>query len=312
MKRLPANLYCQESRLLFLKATLIVLLSVALCLPVLWADDHRVVVSDVGFATPESLEYYAAKDLYLVSNINGTPNAEDGNGFISKIAPDGRVLDLKWIDGSREGVRLDSPKGLAILNNQLYVADRNYVHVFTLPDGKPKASVEVKGSTFLNGITAGKGDFVYVTDSGLKEGADGQLLTTDNDAIYKVWASGQYKMIIQDKEMGRPNGILAQDDGLLVVSFGSGAIYRIDAAGKRHALPSPPKGNLDGLIQLDDGRRLISSWGESAVYAMHPDNTYSIFASDLDAPADLGFDTKRQRLLIPLFKKNQLVFLPVQ
>jgi hypothetical protein len=57
---------------------------------------ERIIVEDVGFATPESVEYYAAEDVYLVTNINGSPFAVDDNGFISKISPDGKVLDLKW------------------------------------------------------------------------------------------------------------------------------------------------------------------------------------------------------------------------
>ncbi|TXL19981.1 hypothetical protein BMR06_07495 [Methylococcaceae bacterium HT5] len=111
--------------------------------------------------------------------------------------------------------------------------------------------------------------------------------------------------------MGRPNGIIASGKELTVVSFGSGEVYRIDANNKRHAMPTPPKGGLDGLLKLDDGRLLISSWGASALYVLNNDNTYSILADSLDAPADLGFDTKRQRVLIPLFKLNKLVFLPL-
>ena len=35
-----------------------------------------------------------------VSNRNGGPGDMDDNGFISRVSPDGRVLDLKWIDGT--------------------------------------------------------------------------------------------------------------------------------------------------------------------------------------------------------------------
>ena len=68
-------------------------------------------VADIGLATPESVEYYAKEDVYLVTNINGSPFAADGNGFISKLKPDGSVVDLKWIDGTKPGVTLNAPKG---------------------------------------------------------------------------------------------------------------------------------------------------------------------------------------------------------
>jgi hypothetical protein len=43
------------------------------------ATDGRVVVKD-GLATPESVLYDAASDVYIVSNINGAPAAADDNG----------------------------------------------------------------------------------------------------------------------------------------------------------------------------------------------------------------------------------------
>ncbi len=94
---------------------------------------ERMVIEAVGFATPESVEYYAAEDVYLVTNINGSPLEADGNGFISKLSPDGKFIDLKWIDGTKQGIRLNAPKGAAINGNILYVADLDEVQLFELP-----------------------------------------------------------------------------------------------------------------------------------------------------------------------------------
>src|SRR5688500_9540014 len=69
-------------------------------------------VKDAGFATPESVVYDDQADVYLVSNINGNLTAADGNGFISKVSPEGQVTELKWIDGSKKGTKLNAPKGL--------------------------------------------------------------------------------------------------------------------------------------------------------------------------------------------------------
>lgn len=268
----------------------------------------RIIVANAGFMTPESIEYYAAEDVYLVSNLNGDGLTADGNGFISKVHPDGRIIKLKWLDGTTKGVSLNSPKGLAIQGNNLYVADINKVHIFDLPSGKQKTSINISNSTFLNGITPGTGDFVYVTDSGLKAGKD-SLAASGTDAIYKVLANGKYELLYKNKQMGHPNGIIAQGKRLTVVTFGSGEVFSIDAHGKRHNLVKPPKGDLDGLIKLADGRLIMSSWAGSALYILNKDNSYSILADGLDAPADLGFDSKRQRVLIPLFKQDKLVFL---
>src|SRR3970282_2965143 len=85
------------------------------------AQAPAVTVQGVAFHTPESSLYDAAEDVYLVANINGSPTAADGNGFISRIGPDGQVLALKWIAGTVSGVTLHAPKGMAIVGDTFYV-----------------------------------------------------------------------------------------------------------------------------------------------------------------------------------------------
>jgi len=289
---------------------LVMAVSMSLLFYSLGAAAERITVENVGFATPESVEYYAAEDVYLVTNINGSPLEADGNGFISKISPDGKVIDLKWIDGTASGTNLNAPKGAAINRGILYVADLDEVHLFELPSGKQKASVKIKGSTFLNGITPGDDNSVYVTDSGLK-GGEGGFVPSGTDAVYQVTAAGKYRAIVKDKDMGRPNGIISHDNGLVIVTFGSGEVYRMDKKGNRSSLPAPPNGALDGLLRIDDGSFLISSWGGSAIYRLAKDGAYSTVADGLDAPADLGFDSKRERVLVPLFKQNKVAILPL-
>ena len=290
-----------------------VLIALTYALPS-WAEDKaavtadRITVAEIGFATPESVEYYAAQDVYLVTNVNGSPVEADGNGFISKIRPDGTVVDLKWIDGTKKGTRLSAPKGAAVQGNILYVADLNEVQLFELPGGQQKASVHIPGSTFLNGITPGAGDFVYVTDSGLKSGDSG-FVASGTDAVYKISADGTVETVVKDKDMGRPNGIVTDGSDLVIVTFGSGEVYRLDSSGKRQAMPTPPKGSLDGVVKLEDDRFLITSWDGAAIYILGKDGEYTTLADGLDSPADIGLDTKRNRVLIPLFQLDKVILL---
>src|SRR5690606_30575053 len=53
-----------------------------------------------GLAAPEAVLYDPEEDVYLVSNVSGDPLAKDGNGFISKVSPEGKIIELKFIDGS--------------------------------------------------------------------------------------------------------------------------------------------------------------------------------------------------------------------
>jgi len=267
----------------------------------------RIVVGDVGFSTPESVEFYEAGDVYLVSNINGSPFAADGNGFISKLDPNGNIIDLAWIDGSKKGVTLNAPKGMAVVGENLFVADIDHVRIFELPSGRQIKSIAIDGSTFLNGITPGEGDCVYVTDSGYKEG----FKPSGTDAVYKVCSDGTYETILRDENLGHPNGILEDDGSIIVVTLGSGEVFRIDASGKRTILSKPPTGGLDGLVKTKDDRIILSSWGGSAIYEMKNDGTFTVLADSLESPADLGVDLKRNRLLVPLFNKNEVVILPL-
>ncbi|MEJ2537537.1 MAG: hypothetical protein P8048_10895, partial [Calditrichia bacterium] len=114
-----------------------VIMVLLLCSVTIFAGDansmkvkKRSVIENMGLSTPESVEYYPDEDIYLVTNINGSPFAADGNGFISKIEPDGKIVNLKWLDGKKEGITLNAPKGAAIQDNLLYIADINQVQIF--------------------------------------------------------------------------------------------------------------------------------------------------------------------------------------
>jgi len=271
---------------------------------------ERIVVENVGFATPESVEYYAAEDVYLVTNINGSPFEVDDNGFISKISPDGTVLDLKWIDGAKSDTRLHGPKGAAISGNILYVADHDEVHLFELPSGRQKTSVKIPGSTFLNGITPGGGGSVYTTDMGATSD-NGNFVSSGTDAVYQVFPDGQYKVVMKDKDMGWPNGIVVSGKHLIVVTSQSNEVYRVLGNGQRYILPAPPTGFLDGLVALDDGSLIMSSWAGSAIYRLDKNGSYSTVVDSLESPSDIGYDNKRNRLLVPLFKKDKVVIFPL-
>src|SRR5256886_15876962 len=114
-----------------------------------------------GFQTPESILYEPRSDVYLVSNINGDPTASDGNGFISRVAPDGRILELKWIDGAKPGVRLNGPKGMAGAGDTLHVSDITPGRVFDLRTGAPKDAGVILGSAFMDDLAAGRHGPIY-------------------------------------------------------------------------------------------------------------------------------------------------------
>lgn len=265
-----------------------------------------IVIADVGFQTPESVLHDAEADVYLVSNINGGPLDKDDNGFISRVSPSGDVLALRWIDGASPDVTLHAPKGLATIGDTLFVTDIDVVRLFHRETGAALGAWAVSGATFLNDLAVGPDGTLYLSDSGLRAGAEG-FEDSGTDAVYRV-VHGEATAIASGADLGRPNGLVVTPAGIIVVTFGSGAVYRLDpATGARTDLPMPEQGQLDGIVRANDGSLLLSSWRAQAVYRLREETTYAIEHDSLPAPADIGYDARRRRVLIPLFTEDRVV-----
>ncbi|HSG64781.1 MAG TPA: hypothetical protein VLD39_07265 [Gammaproteobacteria bacterium] len=261
-----------------------------------------VTVADVGFQTPESVLHDAVDDVYLVSNINGSPSDKDGNGFISRLAPSGEVIDLRWIDGAAAGTTLNAPKGMAIAGDRLYVADIDCIRIFERATGAPAGERCVEGSSFLNDVATANGGGILFTDSGLTS----SFAPSGTDAVYRL-DGDELATVIMNAALGAPNGVIDTAEGVLVVTFMSGEVYRIAPDGTRSMLSSRSERQLDGVVELADGRVLMSSWGDSCIYEMSADGTMTCIIPDVAAPADIGVDLGRSRVLVPLFNANAVM-----
>jgi hypothetical protein len=259
----------------------------------------------VGLSTPESVLHDDATDVYLVSNVEGQPTEADGKGFISKLATDGTVTTLKWIESGKNKVTLNAPKGLGIVGDRIYVADIDTVRIFDRNSGAPAGEVKIPGATFLNDIATTTDGRVLVSDTGMKGGAKG-MESSGTDAVYSIDKDKKVTTIAKTKELGGPNGLAVASDGKIwVAAMSSGEIYSLDAKGKRGDIQKPPKGSLDGLLFLN-GDLVVSSWDGSAVYRGKPGAEMKTIVEGVKSPADIGYDMKRSRLLVPLFNENEV------
>ncbi len=259
-------------------------------------------ITDAVFSTPESVLYDEQADLYYVSNINGSPAEHDDNGFITRVRPDGTIDTPRWIDGASDIVMLHAPKGMAVVGDTLWVADIDTVRAFHRTTGAPLAARGVVGASFLNDVAAGPEGAVYVTDTGV----DASFAPTGRDAVLRLTATGATP-VASGAVLANPNGIVVQDGAIVVVPFGGAAVLRVPLdGGAPDTLATLPAGQLDGIVRTRDGGFLVSSWEGSTVYRIAPDGSVSALAENLEAPADLGYDTRRQRLLVPLFNGNRI------
>lgn len=264
------------------------------------APPFQATVADVGFATPESVLHDADVDVYLVSNINGEPLGKDDNGFISRLGPDGEVQALRWIDGASEEVTLHAPKGMALKGDTLFVADIDSVRAFHRTTGEPLGAIGVPGATFLNDLATGPDGTLYVTDSGLTA----SFASSGTEAIHRFTAGGP-EAVAAGATLAGPNGIVVDGDQVIMVPFGGNAVQRFPVGGGDPLLVAElPGGQLDGVVRDADGTLLVSSWETGTVYSIAPDGTVAEAVTGVEAPADLGWDADRRRVLIPLFMGN--------
>jgi sugar lactone lactonase YvrE len=255
-----------------------------------------------GIATPESVLYDAQTDTYLVSNINGSPLDKDNNGYITELSPDGSVVNAKLVEGGQKKVTLNAPKGSAILDGILYVADIDTVRLFDRKTGEPKGEVALKGATFANDVAVGPDQKVYVSDSGL----NAKFESTGTDAIWVITPGKKptAKTFVKGKDLKGPNGLLVTKDAVHVVTFGAAELQTYDLKGKKVGEPTKlPNGGLDGFQAIGD-ELFISSWGAKTIYRGKLGGEFKEAFTDLEGPADFGYDLKRARVLVPRFQGN--------
>jgi hypothetical protein len=253
-----------------------------------------------GFELPESVLWDPVADVYLVSSMAGSPRDKDDNGFISRVRPDGTVVD-RWIDGASEAVRLDAPRGSGFVGDRFAVADQDVVRLFDRTTGAPAGEWPVAGATMLNDLVV-DGGTVYVSDTGFPPGVE----PAGDHAVWKIdAATGAATAVIRGPDLGRPNGLAIRDGALWVATYGSGELFRLDGDARRD-VEKLPGGGLDGIVVLDGGVLLVSSWEAETVFRGAPGGPWEAAVTGVKAAADIGWDGKRDRLLIPLVEDNAI------
>jgi hypothetical protein len=249
-----------------------------------------------GFQTPESVLWDSTLDVYFVSNINGNPAAKDGNGYISVVDPAGTIRDSVFIKG------LNAPKGLAVVGDTLWVTDIDVIRGFNARTEAPVATVPLPGAVFLNDIVAAPDGSLYITDTAVKFGASGPE-HVGTDKIFRVTPDRKVSVALQSDSLGRPNGITYDraNGRYIVVPFGAGRILSWKPGSDPTSLGTGP-GQFDG-VEVVGTALWVSSWADSSVYRYENGQGTSVIKG-VASPADIGYDGKRHRVLIPSFMGN--------
>lgn len=204
--------------------------------PLAVASIEQVWVAE-GFESPEGVAV-APDGAYLISNVVGDGSAKDGDGYISRLAPDGTVTERHW------AAKLDAPKGMAVLDGDLYATDIDAVVSFDATTGKRLGKVQIQGAKFLNDATVWNGA-VFVSDSG-------------DAAIYRV-EDGAAALWLQDERLAGVNGLLGDGDRMLISTMTTGSLFSVTADGELTEIASGME-NADGIGLVPGGGYLVSSW----------------------------------------------------
>ncbi|MFW5431739.1 MAG: SMP-30/gluconolactonase/LRE family protein [Methylophilaceae bacterium] len=250
-----------------------------------------------GLLTPESVVQAENGDLY-VSEINEFNI--DGDGQIKKISANGKV--------SVFAKGFDDPKGLALINSKLYVADKTRI-LEVMPDGNWQVYAAETAfpftPQFLNDLEADKYGNLYVSDSGdLSSGG----------AIYKIAKDGVVSVIVDSSkpEVLAPNGLLFEGrNNLLSVDFASGILYRVNIGTGKMTQIAEGFGGGDGIIKTKKGKIYVSDWENGYIY-LSAAGSARIVKGDFKSPADIALSKDGKYILIPVMKAGALEFMKLK
>jgi hypothetical protein len=257
-----------------------------------------IAVQGRGFETPASVLHDEVRDLYLVSNVNGGLLDRDGNGFISRLYPDGRVYQRQWIESGKDGVELNAPKGMAILGDTLFVADIDCVRLFNRISGDPMGSVCPEGASNLHDLAVERRGPLYVTDR--------------SGVLFAIEMDGSYREALRGEELGEPTGIASSVRGVFVAGFQNRSVSQLWPEELKPFVRGR-NWKLDGLVITDDGSFVFTNWADSTILLIQASgggsrgNIYSM-VQGVPTPGDIGYDGKRNRIMVPVLEQNRLFF----
>ncbi len=253
-----------------------------------------------GFSHPESVDFDLAHGVFYVSNINGAPLDKDGNGFISKVSRDGKMLQLKWIEG------LNGPKGIVMQGTKMWVSDIDQLVEIDTNSGKIVKKYDAPGAVFLNDTAVDAEGNVYVTDI----------------AKATIWrmSKGKMELWFETPNKLHVNGVrVIKGDKLLVAGWGRGMhddgstdslgnLFTVDLKTKafKDLGDGRPVGNLDGLERDYHGGYLATDFVKGGLIQIKPDGSFKLLKKLKPGSADLDVMNNGKEAIVPQLMDDEV------
>ncbi|MDW3195718.1 MAG: hypothetical protein R8G66_25310 [Cytophagales bacterium] len=254
-----------------------------------------------GLEAPESAVFYNGN--YYVSNVAGQPAEKNGLGYLTKIDKKGIISELKWLEG------FNAPKGLAVYNNQLFVADIDRVAVVDLATTEIVKWYDAAGATFLNDVEV-VNNRVFISD------------TFGGNSIYVI-EKEEISLWLKDERLDYPNGLMNDGNKLLVASWGvvtdpatfgtdiPGKLIAVDLKTKKIQDVSSSTGNLDGLVKWKKNY-IVSDWIAGGILTIDKKGNSNQILDMNAGSADLTYISEANLLLVPQMIDGKLTAFSVK
>jgi sugar lactone lactonase YvrE len=242
--------------------------------------------TDTIMQTPESVLFDAKEGVLYVANMQLA--TEEDDGFISRLSPEGTILDLEWVGD------LVAPTGMGIYDGKLLVAEKSELAIIDIESAELEERVIVEGAGFTNDLDISKEAYVYFTDS-----PNGRVLVK-NKGLVEEWIT---------EGLVRPNGICVEVDRVLIASIGTNDVKSFNKETKEMKVLATGIGAGDGIsFSGYEGYYLVSDWN-GQIFIFNQDTVQTLLDTrdrKINA-ADFGYDVDKKILYIPTFYDNRVV-----
>lgn len=280
------------------------------------AEGPGAVVID-GFSHPAAVVAEPGGRIFYVSDLGaGAGQVKDGDGFISKVSADGKILVRNFLP--KDGV-LDAPRGMVIIMRTIYVADVDRVVAFDLHTREKVFELEFAGekTAFLNGLALLANNVMAVS-------------STDTGRIYLMTIGVRPRFRVLQKDVAGAAGLVLDRKSrrLFVAGFGDPAAFDKGglASGRLGVMTFgdgrqaqymdilKPMGALTGVEMLSNGMLIVSDWvapdrpGMVRVFDPHTGHVMNIKLSrEIRGPSNFHFDANTGNLWIPLTLEGKVM-----